>query len=322
MSASGSSGIKLGLDVGGTTTRAVALDEYGRLLGRGTAPGGNPASHGTATALARLADAVRQALGGADPGLVSRCLIGLSGYRALGDRTARDAFATDAGRAFGLHPGTPVLLTSDAVIAFAAGTSSPSGTVLIAGTGSIACRVERGVVTRTSGGLGWLLGDEGGGHWLGREAVRRALAALRGGASTGPLVAAVLARSGCHDHDSLIRWAYQGSPQHLAALAPLLAPAAEQGDPAALGAIELAVRHLRDITRDANQGHLDGPVVLAGSVATSPGPLRDLLTQSLTRAGAAAVLLAHDPALAAADSMIGHESRPSQRGGGPAQLGL
>ncbi|MCX5208454.1 hypothetical protein OG689_03940 [Kitasatospora sp. NBC_00240] len=313
MSALTRPGIGLGLDVGGTTTRAVALDEHGQVLGRGTAPGGNPASHGVATALARLADAVRQALDGADPGRVTHCLIGLSGYRALGDPAAVDAFAADARRAFALQPGTPLQLTSDAVIAFAAGTSDPDGTVLIAGTGSIACRVEHGVVTRTSGGLGWLLGDEGGGQWLGREAVRRALAGLRDNASTGPLVGAVLARTGCHDHGSLLRWSYRGTPQHLSTLAPLLGPAAEQGDPEAVAAIDLAAHHLCRIARDVNDDHLHGPVVLAGSVATGPGPLQHRLRQLLSRAGATAVLLADDPALAAAGSA--HDAASGRRTG-------
>ncbi|HZE40913.1 MAG TPA: BadF/BadG/BcrA/BcrD ATPase family protein, partial [Stackebrandtia sp.] len=72
----------LGLDVGGTSTRALLADLDGRTLGRGKAGGGNPVSRGRATAEANLTTAVRQALDGADPARVRAAVVGIAGVLA------------------------------------------------------------------------------------------------------------------------------------------------------------------------------------------------------------------------------------------------
>ena len=62
----------------------------------------------------------------------------------------------------------------------ASGTSAPRGAVLIAGTGTIAAWIADGEVTHRIDGHGWLVGDDGSGFWLGRQAVRAVLAELDG----------------------------------------------------------------------------------------------------------------------------------------------
>ena len=68
-----------------------------------------------------------------------------------------------------------------------------AGIAVVAGTGSVAWgRREDGREARR-GGWGHLLGDEGIGWWLGREAVRRCLARADAGLPVDDLDAAVLA---------------------------------------------------------------------------------------------------------------------------------
>jgi N-acetylglucosamine kinase-like BadF-type ATPase len=62
------------------------------------------------------------------------------------------------------------------------------GIVVIAGTGSGAAGRDATGRTVRVGGHGFLLGDEGGGYWIGREAVR---AALRAADGTGPPTALI-----------------------------------------------------------------------------------------------------------------------------------
>lgn len=64
--------------------------------------------------------------------------------------------------------------------------------MVIAGTGSVAARIEDHRLVASAGGHGWLLGDEGSAFWLGREAVRATLHALDRGRTDGDLVTAVL----------------------------------------------------------------------------------------------------------------------------------
>ncbi|MGW1175346.1 N-acetylglucosamine kinase [Kitasatospora sp. NPDC002543] len=278
--------LHLGIDAGGSRTRAVLLDAAGAPVGRAEGPGANPAGTGPDEALDGLAATVSAALDGRPPGLVSAALIGLAGYRALADP---DAFATRLRQALGLDG--PVLLVPDAVPALACGTDARDGTVLIAGTGAVCVRIAGLRAVTTDGGLGWLLGDEGSGLWIGREAVRRAHAA-----PDGPLGLTVRAHCRAATPDELVRWAYAGPPRRLAALAEPVCRLAATGDPAALAITEAAADHLAALARaTARPGE---PLVLGGSVATSPGPVRTRLRHLL--ADLAPLLPRTDAATAAA----------------------
>ncbi|MGA5818026.1 N-acetylglucosamine kinase [Kitasatospora sp. NPDC094028] len=262
--------LHLGVDAGGSRTLAVVVDAAGTVLGRGEAPGANPAGPGADQALARLAEAVAAALGPSGPGPVATCLVGLAGLPALADP---DAFAARCRTAFRLR--CPVRLVPDTVPALASGgVDDGCGTVLIAGTGTICVRLDGWRTVARGGGLGWLLGDEGGGFWLGREALRHAHAD-----PGGALGSAVRARCAAESPQDLIRWAYAGPPRRLATLAPLVSRLAADGDPAALAVAHAAADHLAVLVRATAAP--DRPLVLAGSVADRPGPIRDRLRHLL-----------------------------------------
>lgn len=65
-----------------------------------------------------------------------------------------------------------VKVSSDFEIAHAAAFGAGPGVLLVASTGSIAYARGAGGKSRRAGGFGPLLGDEGSGFWLGREAAR------------------------------------------------------------------------------------------------------------------------------------------------------
>ncbi|MER7754192.1 BadF/BadG/BcrA/BcrD ATPase family protein [Kitasatospora sp. NPDC097643] len=280
--------LHLGVDAGGSRTRAVLLDAAGTVHGRGEGPGANPAGPGEEHALAALATAVAAALGGREPGRVASCLIGLAGYGAL---ARPDGFADRCRTALGLP--CPVRLVPDTVPALASGgVTDGTGTVLIAGTGAVCVRLADGRAVARGGGLGWLLGDEGSGFWLGREAVRHAHAD-----PAGALGAAVLAQCAADSPAALLHWAYAGPPRRLATLAPLVSRLADDGDATALAIAHTAAAHLAALVRTtaAGPGH---PLVLTGSVATTPGPVH---TRLLTLLADLSPRLPHtDPATAAA----------------------
>ncbi|MFJ4675867.1 MULTISPECIES: N-acetylglucosamine kinase [unclassified Kitasatospora] len=258
--------LRLGIDAGGSHTRAVLTDRTGTVLGRGTAPGANAAGTDPATVTARLAAATAAALGDRAPGRITDCTIGLAGYRALPDPAALAARCRAA-----LRLDVPVRLVPDTVPALASGgVTDGTGTVLIAGTGAICVRLDAGRTVEQHGGLGWLLGDEGGGFWLGRQALRHAHAHPR--SALGALVRA-------HCADDPLRWAYDGPPRRLAELAAPVCRLAATGDPDARALTDTAADHLAALARaTARPGE---PLVLTGSVATSPGPVRTRLRHLL-----------------------------------------
>ncbi|AIJ26548.1 N-acetylglucosamine kinase [Amycolatopsis methanolica] len=252
----------LGVDAGGTSTRALAVAADGTVLGAGRAGGANPNSHPPAEAAANLAAAIRAATG--VPGRASACVIGMAGTAKLTDPAVAALFErtwSDLGL-------DRVVVLTDAEVAFAAATDAPDGTVLIAGTGSIAGRIRKRRMVATEGGYGWLLGDEGSGFWLGREAVRATLAALGRDGDLGPLATAVLAEAGVDATDRKYAWrrlitvANAEPPVRLARFAPLVAV----DDPAAADIVERAADLLVATALATREPGEDTPVVLVGSV--------------------------------------------------------
>jgi N-acetylglucosamine kinase-like BadF-type ATPase len=184
----------LGLDIGGTWTRALVVDVgTGSRSGASRREGANPITHGVEAASVHIAAAVTEALADADrvAAQIDACVIGMAGASKLaGDPAAAEAVA-ELWRRIGI--GCPVRIVADVTTAFAAGTAEPDGSILLAGTGAIAAIMRDRRPTAILGGHGWLLGDEGSGVWIGREAVRATLAALDRGAEPSGLTKAVLA---------------------------------------------------------------------------------------------------------------------------------
>jgi N-acetylglucosamine kinase-like BadF-type ATPase len=315
----------VGVDAGGTATRAVLADLTGAVLGVGVAGPGNPVAVGRDAPLA-LAAALRQALagragrvgiGGVDPGRVVAGVVSLAGVSRLADPEAAGAFA-DVWAASGLD--CPMWTCGDAVAAFAAGSAAPSGAVLISGTGAVGALVEGRRIVRVADGLGWLLGDEGSGFWIGLRAVRMAVRAWAAGPGDrsagrsdpdagwrverngpgrrGGLVDLVAGYAEVGDADQLIAWATDLPRAAIAGLAPVVCAAARDGDPAAAGIAADAVRRLVGTLGELRVP--DGvPVVLAGGVLAHDNPVRDGVLKVL-RTRKVTVGTGRDPARGAA----------------------
>jgi glucosamine kinase len=283
------SGHVVGVDAGGTTTRALAVDAAGNILGSGRAGGANPNSHPPEQAAAAVADALGQALSGLDPADTRACVVGLAGASKLNDPSVAALFDR-AWHRVGLPGGARVV--TDALTAFSSATSAADGTVLVAGTGSIAGRVRGNTLTTVSGGYGWLLGDEGSGFWIGREAVRTTLAALYAGRPLGLLCRAVLEQALGADGESgtgmraahrLITAVKAAPPVELARFAPLVSAADQDGDPQARAIDEQAAQHLVDIALAVRDPGEETPFVLVGSVLGDGSPVSRLVRDKLAR---------------------------------------
>jgi len=273
--------VVLGADIGGTSTRVVVADRDGEVLARGVAGGGNPVS-APDSAGAAFGQALRAALGGVDPGRVRAAVIGIAGGSALRDPQMRATFDrawTGAGLTC-----TPDY-RSDLEVAFAAGTAQSDGSVLIAGTGAVAGVISGHRLGHTVDGHGWLVGDDGSGFWLGREAVRATLRSLeQAGEEPGVLVRSVLQQLDVHGEAagegegqaaqaSVIHAVHSRPPVRLADLAPLVSVAHDQGDPAAVRIVDEAARRLADTLGRLPATYPTGPIVLAGSLTRPESPV-------------------------------------------------
>ncbi|GAA3763486.1 BadF/BadG/BcrA/BcrD ATPase family protein [Plantactinospora mayteni] len=303
-----SDGMVVGLDIGGTSTRATVVSLAGERLGAGQSGGGNPTSHGADRAAEQLRLALAGALAGLDPGLVRAGTIGLAGAgRLLADPAGRAAFDR-TWHEVGLRCRYDIL--GDALVAYASGTAEPDGTILIAGTGAIAAEVRDMALDRVADGHGWLLGDAGSGFWLGREAVRRALADLDRHLPPGPLSTLVLtellgsaevAARPRDTVDTLVQTVTRRPPVELAALAPLVIRADRDGDPAAAAILAEAARLVAANVDRIRPTDARTPIVLGGGLLTGDTPLADAVRPALAaRWPDAPVYGAGDGALGAA----------------------
>ncbi|MEU8410918.1 BadF/BadG/BcrA/BcrD ATPase family protein [Micromonospora sp. NPDC048842] len=282
--------VVVGLDIGGTSTRATVLTLTGHRVGTGRAGGGNPTSHGAERAAAELLTALREALADVDPTRAAAGTIGLAGAgRLLADPAGRAAF-DQAWHDAGLR--CPYEVHGDALVAYASGTAAPDGTILIAGTGAITAQVHELRLDRIADGHGWLLGDAGSGFWLGREAVRRLLADLDAGRGLGALTTTVLTEIlGSADIaarprdtvDATIQTVTRRPPIELARLAPLVVDAATHGDPVATALITTAAGHLTESVSRIRPAGAVTPIVLGGGLLTADTPLAAAVRAEIAR---------------------------------------
>lgn len=240
----------VGVDAGGTGSRAVVARD-GVVVERRELGPLNVLLH--ADAVDRLAALVTD-VGAEGAGL------GLAGIRSAAQGEA--IAAEISGRT-----GARVVVGDDADAALAGAFRGGPGIVVIAGTGSNAAgRAADGREARV-GGHGYLLGDEGGGYWIGREAVR---AALRGADGLGPptaLTGVVTAAFGGPTEAVTEVHTHPTDRALLARLLPAVTVAAAEGDAEAGRILTEAAGHLADLALTL-RGTLtdDLPVALAGGV--------------------------------------------------------
>lgn len=291
------------MDAGGTTTRALVTTLTGERRGEAWSGGANPNTHGPEKAAEQLTEAIGAALDRAGPGAreaVAAAVIGLAGVSGLRDEAVRSRMDRAMAKA-GLAPGTTRFIGDD-VVAFTSGTPEPDGTILIAGTGAIATRVEDRRRARSADGMGWLIGDEGSAFWIGHQAARETARQLGRGGELSPLARAIAKRvipgqrPNGPEHlpeehaRNFARTLTAGPPISLAGFAPLVTEAYQQGDAAAKVIVDAAAGHL---AQSVHQVRVPGerlPVVLSGGVLSHSAPVRDSLTRKLTLGTASPVL--------------------------------
>ncbi|WP_281042321.1 N-acetylglucosamine kinase [Segniliparus rotundus] len=185
-----------------------------------------------------------------------------------------------------LAPGARVHVVHDTELLLPAA-GKETGVALLCGTGSVA--LGRSVDGRSAraGGWGSLLGDEGSGFWIFREAVRHTLGQSDRGEQHDELGEALLADCQCRKATDLLDHAYANQERRTwANRAELVLRLAENGTPAAVRIREQAADALVELARTV-RSRLGGAleVVLAGGLLLGDLALRALVSQKLRETG-------------------------------------
>ena len=220
-------GYVLGVDGGGTATRAVIVSVDGEAVSSGRAGPSNPVTVGADRALASIKGAVDEAADAAGVHIFLASRLGVAGT----DRSRlRQEILARLPSSYG-----DTAIISDAESALAVATGLKPGVVVIAGTGSIAYGENAAGDHARAGGWGWRLGDEGSGYTIGVNAVMAALRAHDGRGPATSLKEKILGHLGLGSLEEIVDWVYSPGrePRDVAYLVPLVREAEAEGDEAA-----------------------------------------------------------------------------------------
>ena len=229
----------LGIDAGGTKTVCLLADEQGAVIAEGRGPGANLHAAGE-LAVEKVLHQVMEAAIGDLPIVPSAICLGIAGV----DREDEARIVRALMRRIGYK--SRVLVVNDALIALVAGAGDAPGIVIIAGTGSIAYGRNAAGEAARAGGWGHMIGDEGSGYWIGREALAAVMRAADGRGPETRLTAEILAHFGVDIVSQLPRIVYDREMPRVAvaALGPIVQRVGEQGDAVATRILERATDEL------------------------------------------------------------------------------
>jgi N-acetylglucosamine kinase-like BadF-type ATPase len=278
----------LGIDVGGSKTVCLLADELGAIRAEVRGPGANLQAAGELHVEKTVHRVMEEAL--VDRERPAVVCVGIAGV----DRDDDSRVVASIMRR--ISPGSRIVVVNDALIALIAAAGESPGIVIVAGTGSIAYgRNARGLAAR-AGGWGHMIGDEGSGYWIGRQALAAAVREVDGRGPRTSLTGDVLAHFGVADAAGLVAIVYNREvPRaNVATLGPIVQRAREGGDAVAAQILEHAADEL-SLAAAAVAARLEMrgdsfPFVLAGSmfrvVPSLAGDLRRRLVEVAPRAEA------------------------------------
>ncbi|MEM6851611.1 MAG: BadF/BadG/BcrA/BcrD ATPase family protein [Pseudomonadota bacterium] len=226
----------LGVDAGGSRSRARLAAASGETLGEGSAGPGS-LRKGADMAFGNISAAYDEAFAAAGIGLDARPRVAaLFGVAGANRREERAAFMASP------FPFEIFDVVSDAEIALSGAYGEEDGGVVIVGTGSIGLGRKGGAVFQV-GGYGFPISDEGSGAHIGLQCIRRTLMAADRRAAPSDLTTAVFDEFGA-DIDALIAWMDTADATAYAAFAPQVANWAEAGDRCAEELMREAGEHI------------------------------------------------------------------------------
>lgn len=272
----------MGVDGGGSTVRVAITSSDLTIITQVQGPTVNPSIIGYEAAGETIQMAMWQALMNADIPADQISAIGLG----IAGADARRAASWLHDVAAEITPRAHIVPSSDYEIALVGSHGARRGVLVLAGTGSLAFGVNPRGESALVGGWGYLLGDEGGGYWLGMEGLKAAIRSTDGRSAETNLTIALFGALKIFEPRELVNWMYQTSPRNkeIAQLAPLVLAVAAQGDRVAQEIVYRAAEELalaaKTITK---QLRISTPqIAFAGGLLDTPNPLSNALCDQLS----------------------------------------
>lgn len=230
----------LGIDGGGSKTKAIVVNENNEILGTGISGPGNPL-HGFEQAIFSITEAAQLALKNA--GLSHMKLIELNAGVGLAGVNLPILF--NKMQAW-QHPFKQLFLAHDLLIACLGAHGGQDGAVIVSGTGSCGFSFIDGK-EMILGGYGIPQGDQGSGAWFGVEAIKTVLLSLDGIVQPSLMNSLILRKLDCVDTASLVETVAGKTATFYAQLANIVFDAAEQGDKLATKIVKEGAEYINSV---------------------------------------------------------------------------
>ena len=184
-----------------------------------------------------------------------------------------------------LFPKSTIKVAPDYEIALIGAHGKRYGILILSGTGSSACGINGAGESAHSGGWGYLIGDEGGGYWLGLQSLKAAATAADGFKEKTELYQQIFEHLNICHPDDLISWTYnqETTNRKIAQISELVLEVASQGDPVAKKIVERGAEHLYQLYLNLvdRLNFIDPPVMFAGGLLNSETLLQQLLMKKI-----------------------------------------
>ncbi|MBN2008642.1 hypothetical protein JW960_04760 [candidate division KSB1 bacterium] len=241
----------IGVDGGGTKTEAVLVTQGGNIISRALGGSTNYQAVGGDKLKREILNMIDKLLKGANvpPAKITNIFLGLAGAGRKSDQETIERLFKDT------EFQNSIVVDSDAIIALSGAFANQPGIILIAGTGAICFGRNSGGRVVRSGGWGYLLGDEGSGYYIGREAILAALKDLDGRGDRTSLRKEIEVKFQLRNIDEIIPRVYQQKIDRVAIadLTPMVFDEAKKGDEVAQMIIKQAGSELGKLAKSVAQ---------------------------------------------------------------------
>jgi len=223
----------IGIDGGGTSTTAIAIDREGRQIAHAEGQASNPKSSSGTDYRTNIHNVISQLLNDSSLALAQCCGVGAG---MAGVYTPEECEAGEQLLRSYWHERRQqvpnILVVSDAETALAAAFGTNRGIVAIAGTGSIVLGVLPSGERVRAGGWGHILGDQGSGYAIGQRTLQTVMLGYDGIVAVTELSDKVLHHYDARSAEELryIMYQPQMGKRQIAAAAKLCIEASQSGD--------------------------------------------------------------------------------------------
>lgn len=282
----------LGIDGGGTRTRAVVVDGQGTVLGVGISGPSDFDAVGLDIARSNLHQAIKQACESMS-GLseIKSIYLGIAGVVAEKDTQV----VSNMLNGIEFSPDAIINISHDCKTALAGAIGDKQGLVLVSGTGSSCFGRNSKGQELLSGGWGFLLADVGSGYYLGHQALVAIVNAFDGRGKLTALTDPVLTALQIDDINDVMNRIYHPKldTSGIASLAPIVTNLAVKDD-VAMSIIENGCKGLVEVVGSVVSRlkfENDYYIVAVGGLATSKSIFSEKLNTSLAKAFPSATIV-------------------------------